>query len=420
MNWFGFGFNGFGQIRANEKLTDGESAGDANVTYPISIDIVCRNLEEEPVQICQHNSNVDTQIRTSWSRRAALHSNRLPSRDCNSASLQPAQPETAVKGDGRLCLAGFGVGTPSQRGCGGCVEESRGCQDAHISEGYLALSFTDRVECWNSERNEKKPGWSMVIPDNTGPSLAFPLVPGGYIASNPPFYRPLSPQLLAVSLALGTEHAVLLTASGDIYTWGSGSHGQLGHGDLSPQEEPRAMEALMGMPMSTVAAGGWHSVCTSVWSTAGGDLYVWGWNESGQVGLPSRALRGEQQKSQDTGGASTCEDQEESNDEVFISIQAFPALVDVTKSCEVSKISCGSRHTAAVTSTGDLYTWGWGEYGQLGQGTVNSSDEPRQVEFFKDQGLRVVDVVCGPWNTFVSAIKEDPSLHPDTNILNPL
>lgn len=42
-----------------------------------------------------------------------------------------------------------------------------------------------------------------------------------------------------------------------------GSHGQLGHGDLSPQEEPRVMEALMGMSMSTVAAGGWHSVCTS-------------------------------------------------------------------------------------------------------------------------------------------------------------
>ncbi|XP_041693949.1 RCC1 domain-containing protein 1-like isoform X5 [Coregonus clupeaformis] len=324
MNWFGFGFNAFGQIRANEKLTDGESAADANVTNPICIDILCRNLEEEPVQICQHSSHVDTRIRTSWSRRAALHSNR--------------------------------------------------------------------------------------------PSLAFPLVPGGYIASNPPFYRPLSPQLLAVSLALGTEHAVLLTASGDIYTWGSGSHGQLGHGDLSPQEEPRAMEALLGMPMSTVAAGGWHSVCTS----AGGDLYVWGWNESGQLGLPSRALRGEQQKSQGTGGASTCKDQEEGSNEVFISIQAFPALVDVTQSCEVSKISCGSRHTAAVTSTGDLYTWGWGEYGQLGQGTVSSSDEPRRVEFFKDQGLRVVDVVCGPWNTFVSAIKKDPSLHPDTNILYPL
>lgn len=36
--------------------------------------------------------------------------------------------------------------------------------------------------------------------------------------------------------------------------------------------------------------------------------------------------------------------------EVFISIQAFPALLDVTPSCEIKKVSCGSRHTAAVTS----------------------------------------------------------------------
>lgn len=26
-------------------------------------------------------------------------------------------------------------------------------------------------------------------------------------------------------------------------------------------------------------------------SSDGGDLYVWGWNESGQLGLPSRGLR---------------------------------------------------------------------------------------------------------------------------------
>lgn len=55
-----------------------------------------------------------------------------------------------------------------------------------------------------------------------GSSLAFPLVPGGYIASKPPFYRSLSPQLRAVSLVVGTDHAILLTASGVVYTWGSG------------------------------------------------------------------------------------------------------------------------------------------------------------------------------------------------------
>lgn len=41
------------------------------------------------------------------------------------------------------------------------------------------------------------------------------------------------------------------------------SHGQLGHGGLTSEEEPTAVEALWGMPMSCVATGGWHSVCVS-------------------------------------------------------------------------------------------------------------------------------------------------------------
>lgn len=50
----------------------------------------------------------------------------------------------------------------------------------------------------------------------------------------------------------------------DVLIWCCvGSHGQLGHGDLSNEEEPRAVEALCGMPMGSVAAGGWHSVCIS-------------------------------------------------------------------------------------------------------------------------------------------------------------
>lgn len=101
------------------------------------------------------------------------------------------------------------------------------------------------------------------------------------------------------------------------------SHGQLGHGGLTSEEEPRVVEALWGMPMTHVATGGWHSACISgkcqikIWTSYnqfekdlkriflfldGGDLYVWGWNESGQLGLPSRGLRKSQQKtSQQTG-----------------------------------------------------------------------------------------------------------------------
>lgn len=40
-------------------------------------------------------------------------------------------------------------------------------------------------------------------------------------------------------------------------------HGQLGHGTLEAEPEPRLLEALQGLPMAEVAAGGWHSVCVS-------------------------------------------------------------------------------------------------------------------------------------------------------------
>ncbi|NXH43815.1 RCCD1 protein, partial [Dicaeum eximium] len=85
----------------------------------------------------------------------------------------------------------------------------------------------------------------------------------------------------------------------------------------------------------------------------------------------------------------------------FISIQAFPALLDLPQEPEVSAVSCGSRHTAAVTRGGELYTWGWGKYGQLGHGNSSSSDRARRVEHLVAEGLRVEEVVCGPWTTYV-------------------
>lgn len=48
-----------------------------------------------------------------------------------------------------------------------------------------------------------------------------------------------------------------------------------------------------------------------------------------------------------------------------------------------------------------------GDYGQLGQQTLISTDEPRRVEFFREQQMCVVDVVCGAWNTFAAVVKEE-------------
>lgn len=379
MRWFGFGFNGFEQIVAHEQDRSAAAANDVKVSCPreVTVRVNTRGCSKVRGEIHQ--------IRTSWSTRLSLE----------------------LADDSGVFLDGF-------QGQGGYIEQSQGCKDALSNESLLALAFQDRIEMWDLQKKDNGPVWRMDVKpslDNSDPSLKLPLVPEGYITLKPPFYRPLSTHLKAKSIALGPEHTILLSATGAVYTWGLGSHGQLGHGSLTSEEEPRAVEALWGVPMKAVAAGGWHCCCISETS----DLYVWGWNESGQLGLPSRGVRKAQE--QNTCGKAQCQDanalpsdgrtQEDDHKEVFISIQAFPALLDLNPQSEVKAVSCGSRHTAAITTEGNLYTWGWGKYGQLGHQNVLSSDEPQCVEFFKEQRLCVTEVVCGTWNTFAAVVKQE-------------
>jgi hypothetical protein len=57
-------------------------------------------------------------------------------------------------------------------------------------------------------------------------------------------------------------------------------------------------------------------------------------------------------------------------------------------------VSCGRFHTACVTESGALYTWGRGANGQLGHGDVSDQATPKRVE----SGLKdkiMVKVACG-------------------------
>lgn len=335
MNWYGFGFNGFGQIVLFDK-SDCGTCGEKQQKIVIPAALHHSNDSTVKFVVPDNTTEQDkdpeclnAQITACWSRTGLF----------------------SAKGKGQVHLTGFIDGSPdSRKGISG----SSGCVDACVTESYLTLRFTDKVECWSCEGSDRELVWKSEL-EVRGHSNPLPLVPGGYIASGAPLFHPLSPQLLAKRLALGTGHAVLQCADGTIYTWGSGSHGQLGHGNLITEEEPRVVEALWGLPVSSVAAGGWHSACIS----EGGDLYIWGWNESGQLGLPSRRCRKEGELNKETGPPGS--EQKETAEDVFISIQAFPALLDIPNVSEVSRVSCGSRHTAAVSCQGDLYTWGWGK-----------------------------------------------------------
>ncbi|XP_027601246.1 RCC1 domain-containing protein 1 isoform X1 [Pipra filicauda] len=211
-----------------------------------------------------------------------------------------------------------------------------GWAEALPSETHLVLRGPAEARAWRREAAvtgalQDEPAWSRALPPE--PRQPLPLLPGGFATPRPPFFTALPAGLRARRLALGTEHALALGAAGEVFTWGGGRHGQLGHGTLESEPQPRLVEALAGVPMWAVAAGGWHSASIS----EAGDLYMWGWNESGQLALPSKALV--EERAQDdvcTGNAKLVPRQEQSaaKDTPFISIQAFPALLDLPQDLE--------------------------------------------------------------------------------------
>jgi alpha-tubulin suppressor-like RCC1 family protein len=70
----------------------------------------------------------------------------------------------------------------------------------------------------------------------------------------------------------------------------------------------------------------------------------------------------------------------------------------------IERIAAGDWHTAAVSSTGDLFTWGSDKYGQCGHGTNDDAPiaSPRRVSALRTRW--VFDVSCGSNHTAVVSL----------------
>lgn len=82
-----------------------------------------------------------------------------------------------------------------------------------------------------------------------------------------------------------------------------------------------------------------------------------------------------------------------------------PQLVEALKSKSTQEISCGSSHSAAVLVTGELFTWGLGEYGRLGHGDNQTQLKPKQVRALS--GHHAIDVACGSRDAQTLALTSD-------------
>eukprot|EP00883_Tetradesmus_obliquus_P007882 jgi/Sobl393_1/18538/SZX64696.1 len=84
-----------------------------------------------------------------------------------------------------------------------------------------------------------------------------------------------------------------------------------------------------------------------------------------------------------------------------------PMMVTNTHALDVIQVAVGSRHAALLTRGGEVYTWGSGQGGQLGNGTSAGTGFPYQVTRLFGKGT--ASVACGA--SYTAAVLPDGSLH---------
>lgn len=65
----------------------------------------------------------------------------------------------------------------------------------------------------------------------------------------------------------------------------------------------------------------------------------------------------------------------------FRSSYEKPKLIEALQGYEIVDVACGGAHSAAITSSGQLFTWGKGRYGRLGHGDSEDQLKPKLVSF---------------------------------------
>lgn len=218
-------------------------------------------------------------------------------------------------------------------------------------------------------------------------------------------------------LACGDEHTAIITGNNKLYMFGSNNWGQLGLGSRSTVSKPTCVKALKPEKVKFAACGRNHTLVL----TEGGKVYAAGGNNEGQLGLgdtedrntfhPICFFTSQHQLKQLSAGSNTSAALTVDGDlfmwgdnsEGQIGLKNVPNVCvphQVTIGKPIAWISCGYYHSAFVTMEGELYTFGETECGKLGlpRQLLMNHKVPQMVPGIPE---KVIQVACGGGHTVV-------------------
>ena len=162
------------------------------------------------------------------------------------------------------------------------------------------------------------------------------------------------------SILIGLRHSAALSEDGKLYLFGSGNWGVLGQGTETDAryDNPQLVDYFVKRDKKVVdvALGEYHSVAL----TDDGSVYTWGY--AGKTGMFNWMY------TQECGALGHGDKKH----------HFTPKKVEYFEKhgIKIKKITAGMYHTVALATTGELYTWGRGLYGVLGNGSNQYALEP--------------------------------------------
>uniref|UniRef100_A0A671T8C1 X-linked retinitis pigmentosa GTPase regulator n=1 Tax=Sinocyclocheilus anshuiensis TaxID=1608454 RepID=A0A671T8C1_9TELE len=221
-------------------------------------------------------------------------------------------------------------------------------------------------------------------------------------------------------LSAGSNTSAALMQDGRLYMWGDNSEGQIGLGKESNALTPR--EVSVGKRVSWVSCGYYHSAFVTV----DGALFTFGEKDSGKLGLSKEKLANHKVPQQVTGisdkvvqvscgGGHTVALTEHEvysfglgqfgqlGHGTFIFESRLPRVVEHFRRGRVKRVECGENHTALITDSGLLYTFGDGRHGKLGLGEENFTNQFKPTLCPRFLDYHVHSVTCGGCHMLVLA-----------------
>jgi alpha-tubulin suppressor-like RCC1 family protein len=151
------------------------------------------------------------------------------------------------------------------------------------------------------------------------------------------------------TLVIGTD--------GQLYGWGDNTFGELGDGTTTSRTSPEPINLPHGVEATAISAGGGSSFAIG----SDGNLYGWGADYIGQLG-----------------------------DGSMTQLVSAPELISLPGGVSPKAVFTAYGSSFAIGADGNLYDWGYNDYGELGDGTTTSRDIPEQINLPSGAGVSAV------------------------------